>query len=191
MVGRICPYPPGGDMIKVSENLGATTVVPVAPVDTSLSNSVFDRKDWMPRNRNILILPTKPNRKLMDSQRIAFLFSKEEYFSKSILDLVKRKKGMIKQEKWGGFFLPWKYWPCTRSIGTITLYTRSTSVGWNNVWRSILILIKFIYSEKATKFCEIFTLLLSYVVPVKSKVKISQKFVAFSEYINFRVKTIW
>ena len=73
-------------------------------MDTSLSNSVFDRKDWMPRNRNILILPTKPNRKLMDSQRIAFLFSKEEYFSKSILDLVKRKKGMIKKEKWGVFF---------------------------------------------------------------------------------------
>ena len=45
--------------------------------------------------------------------------------------------------------------------------------------------LKFIYSEKATKFCEIFTLLLSYVVPVKSKVKISQYFVAFSEYMNF------
>ena len=27
--------------------------------------------------------------------------------------------------------------------------------------------LKFIYSEKATKLCEIFTLLLSYVVPVK------------------------
>ena len=40
-------------------------------------------------------------------------------------------------------------------------------------------------SEKATKFCEIFTLLLSYLVSVKSKVKISQNFVAFSEYINF------
>ena len=45
--------------------------------------------------------------------------------------------------------------------------------------------VKFIYSEKATKFCEIFTLLLSYVVPVKSKVKISQNIVAFSEYMNF------
>ena len=45
--------------------------------------------------------------------------------------------------------------------------------------------IKFIYSEKATNFCEIFTLLLSYVVPAKSKVMISQNFVAFSEYINF------
>ena len=47
------------------------------------------------------------------------------------------------------------------------------------------ILLKFIYSEKATKFCEISTLLLSYVMPVKSKVKISQNFVAFSEYMNF------
>ena len=45
--------------------------------------------------------------------------------------------------------------------------------------------VKFIYSEKATKFCEIFALLLSYVVPVKSKLKILQNFVAFSEYMNF------
>ena len=45
--------------------------------------------------------------------------------------------------------------------------------------------IKFIYSDKATKFCEISTLLLSYVVPVKSKVEISQNFAAFSEYMNF------
>ena len=45
---------------------------------------------------------------------------------------------------------------------------------------------KFIYSEKATKFCEIFTLLLTTVHTVKSKVKISQNFVAFSEYMNFK-----
>ena len=32
--------------------------------------------------------------------------------------------------------------------------------------------VKFICSKKATKFCEIFTLLLSYLVPVNSKVKI-------------------
>ena len=50
-------------------------------------------------------------------------------------------------------------------------------------------LLKFIYSEKATKFCEIFTLLLSNVVPVKSKVKISQNFVTFSEYMKFAVLT--
>ena len=36
--------------------------------------------------------------------------------------------------------------------------------------------LKFIYSEKA------------YVVPVKSKVEISQNFVAFSEYLNFNQK---
>ena len=45
--------------------------------------------------------------------------------------------------------------------------------------------LKFIYSEKATKFCEIFTLLLSVCTVDKSKVKISQNFVAFSEYTNF------
>ena len=53
-------------------------------------------------------------------------------------------------------------------------------------------MLKFIYSEKATKFCEIFTLLLSYnVVPVKSKVKILQNFVAFSEYMNFNIEYWW
>ena len=45
--------------------------------------------------------------------------------------------------------------------------------------------VKFIYSEKATKFCEISTVDLSYVVPVKSTVEISQNFVTFSEYMNF------
>ena len=45
--------------------------------------------------------------------------------------------------------------------------------------------IKFMYSEKATKFCEIFTLLLTVCTVVKSKVKISQNFVAFSECMNF------
>ena len=45
--------------------------------------------------------------------------------------------------------------------------------------------IKFIHSEKATKFCEIFILLLTVCTVVKIKVKISQNFVAFSEYMNF------
>ena len=49
----------------------------------------------------------------------------------------------------------------------------------------LLIFIKFTYSEKATKFCEIFTLLLTTVHRVKSKAKISQNFVAFSECMNF------
>ena len=43
----------------------------------------------------------------------------------------------------------------------------------------------FIYSEKAKKLCEIFTLLLTTVNTVKSKMKILQNFVAFSEYMNF------
>ena len=56
-----------------------------------------------------------------------------------------------------------------------------------DVWRFFdLLEIKFIYSEKATKFCEIFLLLLTTVHTVKSKGKISQDFVAFSEYMNFK-----
>ena len=47
-------------------------------------------------------------------------------------------------------------------------------------------MLKFIYVEKATKLCKIFTLLLSYVVPVKIKVKILQNYVALSEYMNFK-----
>ena len=46
-------------------------------------------------------------------------------------------------------------------------------------------LLKFIYSEKATKFCEISTFLLSVCTVDKSKVEILQNFVAFSEYTNF------
>ena len=45
--------------------------------------------------------------------------------------------------------------------------------------------LKFIYSGKATKFCEISTVDLSYIVSVKSTVEILQTFVAFSGYMNF------
>ena len=48
-----------------------------------------------------------------------------------------------------------------------------------------LAILKFVYSEKATKLCEIFPLLLTVCTAVKSKGKISQNFVAFSEYMNF------
>ena len=50
-------------------------------------------------------------------------------------------------------------------------------------------LLKFIYSEKAKTFCAIFTVLLTGTTQDKSKVKISQNFVAFSEYINFTTGT--
>ena len=49
--------------------------------------------------------------------------------------------------------------------------------------------LKFVHSEKATKFYEIFTLLLSkYSAYRKSKVEISQNFVPFSEYVNFTLQ---
>ena len=51
--------------------------------------------------------------------------------------------------------------------------------------------VRFIYSEKTTNFCEISTLVLSYVVPVKSKVEILQNYVAFSEYMNFKISEVF
>ena len=48
-------------------------------------------------------------------------------------------------------------------------------------------MIKFIYSEKATKCCKISTVDLSYVVPVKSMVEILPNVEAFSEYMNFKL----
>ena len=71
------------------------------------------------------------------------------------------------------------------------LYTPSkcitvNTMGWYPLLVSFLLHLKFVYSKKATKFCKIFTLLLTTVHTVKkSKVKILQNFVAFSEYKNF------
>ena len=45
--------------------------------------------------------------------------------------------------------------------------------------------LKLIYSEKATKFCEISNVDLTVTTEDKSKVEILQNFVAFSEYMNF------
>ena len=45
--------------------------------------------------------------------------------------------------------------------------------------------LKFKYFEKATEFCKISTVDLSYVVIVKSTLEITQHFVAFSEFMNF------
>ena len=46
-------------------------------------------------------------------------------------------------------------------------------------------ILKFIYSEKATKLCEISTVDLIVTALDKSTVEIPQKIVAFSEYVNF------
>ena len=55
---------------------------------------------------------------------------------------------------------------------------------WNNILKTIVIL-KFIYFEKATNVCKISIVDLSYVVTVKSTVEILQDFVGLSEYMNF------
>ena len=56
MVGRICP--PGRDRVKVSENLGATSVAPVASVDTPVYTCIFDvalkrRHEWRSNNLRV------------------------------------------------------------------------------------------------------------------------------------------
>ena len=51
------------------------------------------------------------------------------------------------------------------------------------------VVLKFIYSKKATKFCKISIVELSNVVSVNSAVEIVQNFVAFSEYMNFNLCT--
>ena len=48
--------------------------------------------------------------------------------------------------------------------------------------------LKFIYSEKATKFCKISTVGLTGTAYDKSMVEILQNFVTLSEYMNFNIK---
>ena len=67
---------------------------------------------------------------------------------------------------------------CLKTLSWITKRT-SQRPEWTRSGRAVL---KFIYSEKATKFCEISTLNLTTVHTVKSKVEFSQNFVAFSEH---------
>ena len=50
--------------------------------------------------------------------------------------------------------------------------------------------LMFIYAE-STKFSKIFNLLLTVCTVVKSKLKISQNFVAFSEYMNFNINILY
>ena len=60
-----------------------------------------------------------------------------------------------------------------------------------HMWVDAQLALKFIYSEKATKFCKIFTLYLTVCIVVKFKVEILQNFVAFSEYMNFNFLLIF
>ena len=67
-------------------------------------------------------------------------------------------------------------------------YSRAETIRGNTV--AIFLEVKFIYSEKATAFCEIFVLLLTACTALTVKSKISQHFVAFSEYMNFKTKLL-
>ena len=80
--------------------------------------------------------------------------------------------------------------PMCSDFFTVTLLHLSTQTllmfEWSKIEKTqMAVVLKFIYSEKATKFCNISTVDLSYVVTVKPTVEISQNFVAFSEYMNF------
>ena len=77
------------------------------------------------------------------------------------------------------FFFVWKYYYNKAIKSSFQIHIP------RQLLLSQLLQVKFIYSENATKFCEIFPLLLSYVVPLKSKVEILQNFVAFPEYSQF------
>ena len=77
---------------------------------------------------------------------------------------------------------------CTALLNNLIVQSYQTALLYSPIVQpyctALLEVLKFIYSEKATKFCKIFPLLLTTVHTVKSKGKISQNFVAFSEYIN-------
>ena len=84
----------------------------------------------------------------------------------------------------------WRKVPAVKKIDStfdiLIIYTMRPISGYFHDFLCVRFqLLKFIFSEKATKFCEIFTLFLTVCTVVKSKLKISQNFVAFSEYVNF------
>ena len=62
--------------------------------------------------------------------------------------------------------------------------------GWIDKESKILAdIVKFFYSVKATNFCKLSTVNLSYVVTVTSTIEISQNVLAFLEHMNFNMKS--
>ena len=110
---------------------------------------------------------------------------KMRYFWHSFVqcDEVKRRKGdcLIRQ------YFSKRSFVLTERISEEMQQQTAVGMHFIQFWCHILIyhVLKFIYSQKATKIFEIFPLLLTSVHTVKSKGKISQNFVAFSEYMNF------
>ena len=75
----------------------------------------------------------------------------------------------------------------------VPIHFISMHTGGNTLWKMLSAQVgtlKLVYYEKAKKFCEIFPLLLATAHTDKSKGKILQNFVAFSEYMNFTQKYV-
>ena len=88
---------------------------------------------------------------------------------------MKKKDSIIKQDPFGAKRE-------TEDFSKTTIVERD----FNALWALLqIVVLKFIYSVKATKFCEISTVDLTGTTYDKSMVKILQNFVAFSENMNF------
>ena len=83
------------------------------------------------------------------------------------------------------FWKPWtENWKEMSIIQVVQLIQKKTKILLSGkILSSGIMQVKFIYSEKTKKFCEIYPLLLTVCTVVRGK--ISQNFVAFSEYMNF------
>ena len=83
------------------------------------------------------------------------------------------------------------FWTCPNLLGIVCPFQLFRTKNHLTTSHKIPInWVEFVYSEKAKKFCKISTLLVSTVHTDKSKVEISQNFVAFSEYMNFKKKRL-
>ena len=69
-------------------------------------------------------------------------------------------------------------------------YEAARNCGQPKNYEKLAKVLKFIYSEKGTKFCKISTVDLIITTQDKSTVEILQRFVAFSEYMNFTGATL-
>ena len=128
---------------------------------------------------NVFVFP-------MGTYNTAVVYVVYMYFVWSMFTVVMLKRAdSFLPKKWSSHML---FWSNLRlSISTSILLNTFFSENKSIYHVLIFTYLKFIYSEKATKFSEISTVDLSFVVLVKSIVEISQNFVAFSEYMNFTI----
>ena len=74
-----------------------------------------------------------------------------------------------------------------KQFSYVYFYFFHPDLNWIEIfWDSEAIHLKFIYSEKATNFCNISSVDLSCVLTIKSTM---EHFVAFSQYMNFMIES--